>query len=361
MDPVVVIGGCGGLGHHIVRRLLEKKDSSDIVAFDLRIDRNIHPGVKYIRGSITSRDDVQKLIQDVKPRVIFHTASPVAMEQKKKKKKNGDEIFERVNIGGTRTLLDVIRDAKCVKAVIYTSSSSVVHDSFTDIVNGTEDAPKVFLPEQREFYTHTKAVAEDMVLTANKKYSYKTAVIRGCTLFGEGDITTIPKIVQNAQTGRGRLQVGYNRNLYDFTYLGNAADAHILAAKALLSPYTPADGPVDGEAFTITNDEPWPFWNFAHAVSAAAGYPVTNVRVVPPFVFYAIAVLVEWTVWLTSFGTRESLLNRKMVRYFTMTRTFDISKAKKRLGYRPEVNMTDAVTRSVAAFLASSEAVKKTK
>ncbi|OAX83106.1 hypothetical protein ACJ72_02531 [Emergomyces africanus] len=355
MDPVVVIGGCGGLGHHIVKRLLEKKDASNIIVFDLNIDRNIYPGVRYIRGSITSRDDVQQLIQGVKPRVIFHTASPILMAQK-----NSNEIFERVNIGGTRNLLDVIRDARSVKAVVYTSSSSVVHEGYTDIVNGTEDAPKVFLPEQKEFYTHTKAVAEDMVLAANRKYGYKTVALRGCILFGEGDVTSIPKIIQNAKAGRGNLQVGNNQNLCDYTYLGNAADAHILAAKALLSPSTPEDGPVDGEAFTITNDEPWPFWDFAHAVSAAAGYPVTNARVVPSFIFYVIAVLVEWSVWLTSFGKRESQLNRKMVRFFSMTRTFDISKAKKRLGYRPEVNMTDAVNRSVAAFLANSETSKKT-
>ncbi|KKZ66209.1 hypothetical protein EMCG_08097 [[Emmonsia] crescens] len=331
MDPVVVIGGCGGLGHHIVKRLLEKKDASNITVFDLNIDRNVYPGVKYIRGSIASQDDVQKLIRDVEPRVIFHTASPAMMEQK-----NNDDIFEKVNIGGTRNLLDAIRDTDCVKAVVYTSSSSVVHDGYTDIVNGTEDAPKVYLPKQKEFYTHTKAIAEDMVLAANRQHGYKTVALRGCVLFGEGD-------------------VGYNQNLCGYTYLGNAADAHILAAKALLDPSTPQDEPVDGEVFTITNDEPWPFWDFAHAVSAAAGYPVTNPWVVPPSVFYAIAVSVEWSVWLTSFGARSSQLNRKMVRFFTMTRTFDISKAKKRLGYRPEVNMKDAVNRSVAAFLESAE------
>ncbi|EDN08773.1 predicted protein [Histoplasma mississippiense (nom. inval.)] len=354
MDPVLVIGGCGGLGHHIVKRLLEKKAASDITSFDLNIDRNNYPGVNYIRGSITSREDVQRVLQDTKPRVIFHTASPVMMDQK-----NSNEIFEKVNIDGTRILLDAIRDTDHVKAVVYTSSSSVVHNNYTDIVNATEDAPKVYWPEQKEFYTHTKAVAEDMVLAANRKHGYKTAALRGCILFGEGDITSIPKIVENAQQGRGKLQVGYNQNLCDYTYLGNAADAHILAAKALLSPSTPRDGRVDGEAFTITNDEPWPFWDFAHAVSAAAGYPVTKAWVVPPFVFYAIAVLVEWSVWLTSFGRRQSKLNRKMVRFFTMTRTFDISKATKRLGYRPEVNMKDAIDRSVAAFLASSENSKK--
>ncbi|KAF2680558.1 hypothetical protein K458DRAFT_392903 [Lentithecium fluviatile CBS 122367] len=59
-----------------------------------------------------------------------------------------------------------------------------------------------------------------------------------------------------------------------------------------------------------------------------------------------------WAVWLTSFGTRESMtINRKMVKYCTMTRTFDITKSRERLGYRPLVGNFESAERSVKAFL----------
>ena len=73
------------------------------------------------------------------------------------------------------------------------------------------------------------------------------------------------KMISVARSGRANVQMGDGTNLYDFVYVGNVADAHILAAKALLRVHegTPReDERVDGEAFHLTNDEPWLFWDF---------------------------------------------------------------------------------------------------
>ncbi|KAK2858451.1 hypothetical protein FQN49_004720 [Arthroderma sp. PD_2] len=355
MDPVLVIGGCGGLGHTIIKQLLEKGDSSDITALDITIKHNIVPGAKYIEGSFSSPVDIRDVLERVKPRVIFHTASPLLMQQK-----NTRQLYEKVNIEGNRDLLRAIQEqeAKSVKALVYTSSSSVIHNGFSDIINATEDLPKVYYPEQPEFYSHTKAVAEDLILGANRKDGLLTVVIRGTTLFGEGDDGVIPNMISSARSGRSKIQVGDGKNLFDFTYHGNAAYAQVLAAKALLkasssSDLPPEDQRVDGEAFVVTNDEHVPFWSFTHAVAAAAGYAVADkdIRIVPWYIFYIMAVVAEWWVWLSSFGTRESNLNRKMVRYLTMTRTFDITKLKTRLGYRPQIGIYDAINHSVEVYL----------
>ncbi|PVI08699.1 C-3 sterol dehydrogenase/C-4 decarboxylase [Periconia macrospinosa] len=357
MDPVLVIGGCGGLGHHIVKQLLEEGHATNITVFDKNTSRNRIEKINYITGDLGSSEDVHNAFRNTKPRVVFHTASPMLMGQK-----NSPDLFEKINITGTQTMLEAIRAVQSVHALIYTGTSSVVHNNLTDIVNATEDWPKCYLPEQTEYYTHTKAVAEDMILAANRKDNLLTVTIRGSTLFGEGDSTTIPQLVGNALSGRSNMQVGDNKNLFDYTYLGNAAHAHILAASILLktspsSPPPPADQRVDGEAFVVTNDSPWPFWNFGRAVSAAVGRPISpkDIRVVPSWLFYIFAVFAEWGVWMVSLGQRESHLNRKMVRYFSMTRTFDITKAKERLGYRPRIGTEDAIKKSVEHFLATRE------
>ena len=171
-------------------------------------------------------------------------------------------------------------------------------------------------------------------------------IIRAAMLFGKGGTTSTPHMVENARAGRGRFQIGDGINLFDFTYVGNTAYAHVLAAKALLresaaTEPVPDDLKVNGEAFVITNDDPWPFWDYTRAIDAAAGHPVKkeDVWVVPATVYYEFAVISEWFVWVFSLGRKESFINRRMVKYLTMTRTFDISKAEKRLGYRPEVSM----------------------
>ncbi|KAM5466573.1 putative 3beta-hydroxysteroid-4alpha-carboxylate 3-dehydrogenase [Microsporum audouinii] len=353
MDPVLVIGGCGGLGHTIVRQLLEKGDASDVTVFDIETKRNIVEGAKYFKGSIGCKEDVQRALERVKPRTIFHSASPLLMQQK-----NTQRLYEKINIEGNRYLLDAIQGVQTVRALVYTSSSSVVHDGFSDIVEATEDLPRVFYPEQPEFYSHTKAIAEEMVVAANRTNGLLTVVLRGTTLFGEGDSLTIPRMVSGAKSGRNKIRVGDGKNLFDFTYLGNCAYAHILAAKALVSidpaaPLPPADKRIDGEVFVVTNDEHIPFWDFVYAVGDAAGYPTKREDIwqVPSALFFAVLVIAEWAVWAVSLGTRESSLNRKMVRYLSMTRTFNISKIKTRLGYRPLVGQQDAIKRTVAAYM----------
>lgn len=82
--------------------------------------------------------------------------------------------------------------------------------------------------------------------------------------------------------------MGSGKNFFDFTYVGNNAYAQVLAASALVRASEseqpiPEDQRVDGEAFVVTNDEPWPFWDFARALAVAAGYKVhkENARSLP--------------------------------------------------------------------------------
>lgn len=354
LDPVIVLGGCGSLGHHIVKKLFEA-GATDVTVFDVNITNNIVQNAKYVKGSIQSADDLHKLLRDVQPVTIFHTVSPAMLGQR-----NTDQVFFNVNVNGTKNLLENIDKVGTTKALVYTGSSSVIHNNQTDLVFATEDAPYFPAAEQTVYYTQTKAEAEQLVLGANRHNGLLTAVIRGCTLFGEDD-NVMPTQIGNAKAGRGKLQVGDGKNLYDWTYTGNSAYAHVLAAEALLRidatiPPKAADEDmrVDGEAFVITNDEPWPFWEFVRTVGATAGYPVReeDIWVIPAWLFYSMAVLAEWGVWAASLGQKESHLNRQMVKYLTMTRTFDITKAKKRLGYRPQVSVKEGIQRAVDAYMA---------
>jgi len=129
------------------------------------------------------------------------------------------------------------------------------------------------------------------------------------------------------------------------TYAGNSADAHLQAAASLLGP-DPAG--VAGEAFFITNDTPVPFWDFGRAIQRAAGITATpdQIKVVNPAVAYCIAWVLEWVAWFTG---SKPMLARAMVKYLTMNRWYNISKAKERLGYRPNVDWEEGVRRGVKA------------
>jgi sterol-4alpha-carboxylate 3-dehydrogenase (decarboxylating) len=103
------------------------------------------------------------------------------------------------------------------------------------------------------------------VLAANGTNGMLTVSLKPASCFGEANEEMMEKLISVARSGRANVQMGDGTNLYDFVYVGNVADAHILAAKALLRAHERAPGEderVDGEAFHLTNDEPWLFWDF---------------------------------------------------------------------------------------------------
>ena len=356
---VLVIGGCGFLGHHIVSQLLEPS-TAQISVLDLRTTQNRLQGAKYYDADITSPSTVRDVLQKVKPQIIIHTASPTQVQegaQTAVQKKKAREIYYKVNVEGTRNLIEQAGEIGCVKAFVFTSSASVVHDTVSNLINADERWPILRAPLQREYYSETKGMAEEIVLAANRKYAdMLTVALRPAGIFGEGDMQFTPNLLQALAKGQTKFQLGENDNLFDCTYVGNVAYAHILAAAALMDTHAlgstqPLDHErVDGEAFFITNGEPVYFWDFVRSVWRAGGdsTDVEKVWVIGGDMGLGLASLVEWGFWLA--GGRVPNLTRQKVKYSIMTRYYCIDKARARLEYAPKWGMEEAVRRTVAWF-----------
>ncbi|CAL3966378.1 hypothetical protein PZA11_003050 [Diplocarpon coronariae] len=348
LGNVLVIGGCGFLGHHIVNLLLESS-TSEVSVLDVSTTRNRRPdsdGVAYYDGNITSLSSLLSIFEKAKPDVVIHTASPNLMGA-------NDDLYYKVNVEGTKCVVEACQRTG-VKALVYTSSASVVSDTMHDLVNADERWPVIPASAQLEYYSTTKAQAEALVLAANRSPTVLTCALRPAGIFGEGDVQLLPNIINVHRTNKTGFQLGPNENLFDFTYVRNVAHAHVLASFALLQTSKLATAPldherVDGEAFFVTNDEPVYFWDFARAVWKAAGSEkgTEHVWVLGRDVGMFIGGVLEWAMWILG---RTPKLTRKQVRYSTMTRYYDCSKAKRRLGYKPLVGLQEGITRSVASF-----------
>lgn len=298
---------------------------------------------------------MRRIFQHAKPDVVIHTASP--------KFDTPNHIMYKVNVEGTQTLVQIAKECG-TRSFVYTSSASVVSDAKTDLRNANETLPVVLDDQQPEFYTHTKAVAETFVLSQNNPTEdatprFVTCAIRPSGIFGFGDLVVLPGILDAYFRGQTKVQIGDNRNLFDFTENTNVAYAHYLAAAALVKSQEslPADDVrVDGEAFFVTNDEPLPFWDFTRLVWEYAG-DVTRpdqVWVLKRSWALLLAGLLEWTFW--AFGLGEAPLTRTKVRLSCMTRYFCIDKAKKRLGYKPIVGLRDGLKQAVEDCLSRRKA-----
>ena len=356
---VLVIGGCGFLGRHIVSQLLDKYDAQ-VSVIDLRTDHHRFPSVTYYDADITSESAVKRVLDNAKPAVIIHTASPSFVGDEGKNK----ALYKKVNVDGTQNLIDRAGEAGCVKAFVYTSSASVIHDSISNLVNADERWPTLRAPLQREYYSETKAMAEEIVLAANRKHNNMlTIAIRPSGIFGEGDQQVVPGLLVAYHGRKTKFQLGDNMNLFDFTYVGNVAYAHILAAIALLNthelPIMPLDHEkVDGEAFLITNGTPVYFWDFARIVWKAAGdqTDLPQVWTIGRGIGLKLASLLEWLFWLA--GGRKPSLSWKAFNYSSMTRYYNIDKARTMLGYNPPFGMEEGVKRTVK-YIQEQEELKE--
>ena len=84
-----------------------------------------------------------------------------------------------------------------------------------------------------------------------------TCALRPSVLFGPGDYQLIPSVHACIAKGEMPFVVGDGETLWDVTYVGNVADAHVLAVENLLTTRT-----ATGEAIFISNEEPIPFRDF---------------------------------------------------------------------------------------------------
>ncbi|KUJ18307.1 C-3 sterol dehydrogenase/C-4 decarboxylase [Mollisia scopiformis] len=341
LDNVLITGGCNFIGHALVSHILTTSPTTKITILDLPTSLPLFPTVTYHHIPITDLPAIQAALHLIRPTVIFHTACTYSLSLPA-------STHLGINYQGTLNILAAAQAVGCVKAFVYHSSSSVIEDGYSDLIDARETKPVLFEGEQRFPYPLSKALAERAVLEANGEGEMLTVSIRPAGTFGEADGEMMEKLLGAAKSGRAGVQIGDGKNVYDFLYVGNLVLAHVLAAKALLGAGN--GGKVDGEAFHVTNDEPWLFWDFSRRIAKEAGFEVKNVKVVPRWVAMLFAILTEWWVWVSSFGRRESELSRHGVRYSCLTRTLNIEKAKKRLGYKPVFNMEEGVKRSVAWY-----------
>ncbi|KAF2657161.1 NAD(P)-binding protein [Lophiostoma macrostomum CBS 122681] len=295
LGSVLVVGGCGFLGHHIVKEILRRKeDQSPIVVLDSNTQRNRQSAVTYHQLDIASYDQVLRVFAEVRPRVVFHTASPSPFERDR-------VLLEKVNVNGTRNLID----------------SSVIHNQRSPLVDATEELPVLHYPEQPEYYSHTKALAEEIVLAANRGAGRMLTVsIRPATLYGEGDGIITTNLCKQALSGRARFHFGHGKNLYDVAYVENCTYAQMLAAEALLRASTtdplPKESRVEGEAFHVTDGVHVPFWGLQRLVAKIAGRPVQeeDARSVPRWLVMLAVMVAEWLYWLLTLGKKQPTVTR---------------------------------------------------
>jgi nucleoside-diphosphate-sugar epimerase len=252
--------------------------------------------------------------------------------------------FHRDNVVATETLLAAARAAG-VRRFVYTSTPSVVYNG-RDLAGADESLP--LTTECPSPYPLTKARAEAAVLAAHDA-GFRTVALRPHLIWGVGDPHLVPRILARARAGRLRI-VGPGDNRVDMVHVHNATDAH-LCAEARLAAATDAASAPGGRAYFITNDEPVVLWDWINGLLTALGEaPVT--RRVSLRAAGAVGAVCEG-LWRVLPLRGEPPMTRFIAAELAKDHWFDLSAAKRDLGYVPKVSMAAGTAELVAQLRAS--------
>ncbi|GAA4917044.1 nucleoside-diphosphate-sugar epimerase [Actinomycetospora succinea] len=328
----LVTGGGGFLGGAVVDALLARGDDVTSLA------RGDYPdlaakGVRVRRGDLADPDAARDAVtgQDV----VVHVAAKAGLWGR-------DADFHRSNVEGTRVLLDACRAAG-VGRFVFTSTPSVVHAG-GDIDGGDESLP--YADRYDSAYPRTKAEAERLVLGADSP-DLATTALRPHLIWGPGDTQLVPRILARARAGTLRL-VGDGTALIDTTFVDDAAAAHLDAVDHLHPGAACA-----GRAYFVTSGDPRPVRELVDGILAAGGLPPVRGTVPRPVAVAAgAAVEATWRVLGGFTDLGEPPMTRFLARQLATTHWFDISAARRDLGYRPRFDVDAGLDRLARALAA---------
>ena len=324
---VLVTGAGGFLGGAIVRRLVA--GGHRVRA----IQRGIYPeldqlGVETIRGDIGDSQAVDRAVSGCD--TVFHVAAKVQMW-------GPYADFHAVNVVGTENVLAAMARHGASR-LIYTSTPSVVHGG--ESIEGADES--LDYPDDFESpYPKSKAQAEAAVLAANTP-ALATVAIRPHLIWGPGDTNLVPQIIARARQGRLRF-VGDGHNLVDTVFVDNAVDAHLLAADALAPGAACA-----GRPYFVSNGDPRPIREIVNGILGAAGLPAEHRSVPLPVAIVGGRAMEIAHRLLRRQG--EPAMTRFIARNLATAHWYDISAARRDLGYEPRVSIDEGFTRLAEWF-----------
>lgn len=338
-SSTLVTGGTGFLGRHLVERLLAAGRSVTVLGRTPAPDLE-QRGVRFISASLADPAHHAAIAAACAGiETVFHVAAKVGVWG------HYDDFF-RTNVLGTRALLDGAR-THGVRQFVYTSSPSVVYNGRA-LANADESLPLTTACPSP--YPLTKAIAEREVLAANSA-TLRTVALRPHLIWGVGDPHLVPRVLARARAGRLRI-VGDGQNQVDMVHVENATDAHLLAETALTRCHPIGDTyRVAGRAYFITNGEPVRLWDWINALLTALGEPPVTRRLSLRTASTLGAVCES--LWRALPLRGEPPMTRFIAAELAKDHWFDLSAARRDLGYSPRVTMAAGTAALVASLRAN--------
>jgi len=263
----LITGGCGFLGSNIASEILKQGDS--LVVFDSLYRFGSYQNLEwlktqgdfeFIHGDIRNTNDVERVIKQHQPDVIYHLAGQVAMTTSI----DDPRMDFEVNVGGSFNLLNAVRLFSPESTIIYSSTNKVYGDleqfqyeetetryQCIDKPNGFDESVNL---DFHSPYGTSKGSADQYMLDFARIYGLKTVVFRHSSMFGGRQFATIDQGWVGWFTSKA-IEIKNNQLKEPFTISGNGKQVRdLLYASDCVALYLAAAKKIElvkGQAFNI--------------------------------------------------------------------------------------------------------------
>ncbi len=225
---ILVTGGAGFIGSHIVDRYIE--EGFDVIVIDnlsTGKKENVNKKAKLYIGDITKRKFVEKVFLKEKPEIINHHAAfnnfPKSFIYPKK-----DAL---VNIFGTLNLILAAKKVGSVKKIIYASSGGLTYG-----INCKIPVKEGQLPDPVGPYAISKYAAELYIKAYSKRIGYEYTILRYANVYGPRQdpskkVGIVSILIDKVMKGKNPRIRGSGKQTRDFVYVKDVAEANLKAIK----------------------------------------------------------------------------------------------------------------------------------
>jgi nucleoside-diphosphate-sugar epimerase len=320
---VLVTGGTGFLGRHLVRALRTRGRRVRVLVRSpaRRPTADLEQaGAELVPGDLLDAESVRAAVDGAD--TVFHLAGRLLQPGVP------DADYERLHVEGTKTLLAACR-ASAVRAVVHCSTTGVLGP--TGPAPAAEDAPA----RPSNVYERTKAEGERVALEAFRRDGVPVAVARPALVYGPGDLHLLAWF-HAIDAGLYRV-VGRGDNLLHPVFVGDVVEGLLQCAE---QPRT------RGRVYHLVGAQPVAIRDLAACIAGALGRSLPRVHLPASIASAAAAVLES----LPGVPPSRLPITRSRVSFMTESRAYCGCRARDELGFVPLVDLRTGLERTVAWY-----------